>query len=192
MIRDLALFTARQAVGHGMAAHGAQKALGWFEGPGPENAAKMLDGLGFQPGATFSRLAAWSEIVSGEMIALGLGGPIGPALMVSNMIVAMRAVHWKNGFFAQKGGIELGLLYAAAALAFTYDFGNLSADQVLGLREKFKSPTLNALALAGAIAAAFVILEQRTVVPPDEPATPTYRGKNSPLPETPEPVAPAA
>jgi putative oxidoreductase len=185
MIRDLALFAARQAVGHGMAAHGAQKALGWFEGPGPDGAGKMLDGLGFRPGSTYAQLAAWNEIVSGEIIALGLGGPIGPALLVSNMIVAMRAVHWKNGFFAQKGGIEVGLLYSAAALAFAYDYGALSVDNLFGQRENLKNSTLHLLALAGGVAAAFVIHEQRVTVPPDQPATPTYRGKNSPLPETP-------
>ncbi len=168
-----------------MAAHGAQKALGWFEGPGPDGAGKMLDGLGFRPGSTYAQLAAWNEIVSGEIIALGLGGPIGPALLVSNMIVAMRAVHWKNGFFAQKGGIEVGLLYSAAALAFAYDYGALSVDNLFGQRENLKNSTLHLLALAGGVAAAFVIHEQRVTVPPDQPATPTYRGKNSPLPETP-------
>jgi putative oxidoreductase len=183
MVRDLALLAARQAIGHGMAAHGAQKALGWFEGPGPAGAAKMLEGLGFRPGATYANAAAWNEIVSGELIALGLGGPIGPAMMISNMIVAQASVHWPNGFFAGKGGIELGVVYGAAALAFAAtDYGSISADALFGLRDTFKSPVLLALALAGGIAGALVILEQRNTAP-DTPATPTFRGKNSPIPD---------
>jgi hypothetical protein len=113
------------------------------------------------------------------MIALGLGGPIGPAIMISNMIVAQASVHWKNGFFAQKQGIELGTIYAAGALAFAAtDYGAVSADALLGLRETFKSPVLLALALAGAIAAAYVVLEQRDLTP-ETPATPTYSGSNN-------------
>jgi putative oxidoreductase len=184
MVRDLALFTARQAIGHGIAAHGAQKALGWFEGPGPAGAAAMMDGLGFRPGATFATAAAWNEIVSGELIALGLGGPIGPAMLISTMIVAQASVHWPNGFFAQKGGIELGLVYAAAALTLAAgDFGALSLDALVRTREPLTNRTFTALALAGAVAAAVVVLGQRSPAPPDDAATPSFRGKNSPLPE---------
>ena len=183
MIRDLALFAARQAIGQGMAAHGAQKALGWFEGPGPVAAAQMMHGLGFRPGETYARLASWTEIVSGELIAVGLGGPIGPAMLLSSMIVAQRSVHWPNGFFAQKGGIELGLVYGAAALTFAVsDYGSLSADALLGRRATLKNPIFTTLTLAGAVSAALLILGSRRTAP-DEPATPTYRGKNSPLPE---------
>jgi putative oxidoreductase len=64
MIRDLALFAARVAVGGGMAAHGAQKALGWYGGPGPEKAAQMMHNLGFRPGATYGQAAAWNEMAS--------------------------------------------------------------------------------------------------------------------------------
>jgi len=167
-----------------MAAHGAQKALGWFEGPGPEAAGAMFEGLGFRPGATYASLAAWNEIVAGELIALGFGGPIGPALLISNMIVAQASVHWPNGFFAQKGGIELGTMYTAAALAFAAtDYGAISADALFGLRERFTNPTLLALALGGAVAGAIVVMNQRQTAP-DTPATPTYQGTNSPLPAT--------
>jgi putative oxidoreductase len=183
MIRDLALLAARLAVGGSMAAHGSQKALGWFEGPGPEKAAGMMHGLGFRPGETYATAASWTEIGSGLAIALGLGGPLGPAGLISTMIVAQTSVHWKNGFFAQKGGIELGLIYSAAALSFAAtDYGSVSLDNVVGLRETFKNPVLTALALAGGIAAAVLILNNRDTAP-EEPAVPTFQGKNSPLAE---------
>jgi putative oxidoreductase len=166
-----------------MASHGAQKALGWFEGPGPENAAKMMHGLGFRPGKTYADAAAWNEIVSGGLIALGLGGPVGPAMLLSNMIVAQTSVHWKNGFFAAKGGIELGVLYSAAALAFAAtDYGNISFDAALGLREKLRDPLFTTLVLAGGISAALIVLNNRDTSL-EGPATPTFRGKNSPLPD---------
>jgi putative oxidoreductase len=172
-----------------MAAHGAQKALGWFEGPGPEAAGKMMHGLGFRPGTTYASLAAWTEIASGGLIALGLGGPLGPASLISTMIVAQASVHWKNGFFAQKGGIELGALYSAAALAFAAtDYGSLSADALLGLREKLKNPVFTALVLSGGVAAAAAILNARDTTP-EGPATPTFRGKNSPVPQEEAPAA---
>jgi putative oxidoreductase len=183
MIRDLALLAARLVVGGGMAAHGSQKALGWFEGPGPENAAKMMHGLGFRPGETYATLAAWNEITSGSLIALGLGGPIGPAMLISNMVVAQAAVHWPNGFFAQKGGIEVPLLYSVAALTFAATgYGGISTDAVLGLREPLRSQWFMALALAGGVTAAFIVLNGRNTTP-EGPATPTFRGKNSPVPD---------
>jgi putative oxidoreductase len=165
-----------------MAAHGAQKGLGWFDGPGPENAGKIMHGFGFRPGETYAKMAAWNEIASGLLIVAGLGGPIAPAALISNMIVA-QAVSAPNGFFAQKGGIELGLVYSAGALAFAAtDFGGVSMDAVFGTREKLRDPFFMALVLAGGVAAAVLILNNRDTSP-ESPATPTFRGKNSPLPE---------
>jgi putative oxidoreductase len=173
-----------------MAAHGAQKALGWFEGPGPEKAAQMMHGLGFRPGTTYGFLASWNEIASGALIALGLGGPAGPSMLISGMIVAQQSVHAQNGFFAQKNGIELPVVYSAAALTFAAtDFGALSLDHVLGSRKPLRNPYLLALCLAGGIGGALYVLSNRDTSP-ETPATPTFRGKNSPLPD--EHEAPAA
>jgi putative oxidoreductase len=183
MIRDIVVLGARLAIGAGMAAHGAQKGLGWFDGPGPEKAGKMMHGLGFRPGDRYAALGAWNEIASVVLIAVGLGGPIGPSMLISNMIVAQASVHWPNGFFAQNGGIELGVLYGAGALSFAgTDYGGISMDAVLGMRAKLRDPFFTTLALAGGIAAAILILNSRDTSP-EGPATPTFRGKNSPLPE---------
>ena len=46
----------------------------------------MMHGLGFRPGETYAELAAWNEIAAGTLIALGLGGPVGPAMLISGMI----------------------------------------------------------------------------------------------------------
>lgn len=188
MIRDMALLGARLVVGGGLAAHGAQKALGWFDGPGAAGTAKMMHGLGFRPGETYAALASWNEIAAGTLIALGFGGPIGPAMLVSGMIVAQASVHWPQGFFAQHGGVELPAIYSAAALALAAaDNGAISLDALLGLRKPLRDPLFLALTLAGGVAGAVLVLNGRDTTP-EGPATPTFRGKNSPLPHE-EPAA---
>jgi putative oxidoreductase len=181
MIHDLGLLAARLALGLSFASHGTQKAFGWFDGPGPEQAAGFLESLGFKPGATYADAASYTEIGAGLAIALGLGGPAGPAGVLSTMLVGQVTVHAKNGFFAQKGGIELGVVYAAAAVALASSgYGKLSLDHALGLDKKLRHPALTTLALAGGLAAGYLILGQRDHTPPaGTMATPTIAGGGS-------------
>jgi putative oxidoreductase len=177
-MHDLGLLAARLGLGLGLASHGAQKAFGWFEGPGPEGAAGFMESVGLKPGASYATAASYNEIASGLMIALGLGGPLGAAGAVSTMIVAAETVHKKNGFFAGKGGVEVNMLYSAGALALaSTGYGALSLDNVFGLDEKLHHPLITTLALAGGIAAAYLILGQRDTSPPDGTlAQPTMAG----------------
>ena len=128
-----------------------------------------MDSLGFHPGKTFAQAASWSEIGSGVMIALGIGGPIGPAVLTSTMIVANSSVHWKNGYFAQKNGIELGVVYAAAALAFAGGgYGKLSVDEAID-SDSLRSHAFTGLAIAAGVIGAVAMLAARTAdaAPPD-------------------------
>jgi len=180
-LNDLGLLAARLAVGLGMASHGSQKAFGWYEGPGIAGAAGFMESLGFKPGEQFAKAASYTEIGSGLAIALGIGGPLGPAALLSTMVVAQMTVHAKNGFFAQKGGVELGLVYSAAALALASSgYGALSLDRLFGVHEKLSHPVFTTLAIAGGLAAGWFILEQRDTSPPDGTmATPTFEGAPS-------------
>ena len=99
------LFLLRVGLGLLMAAHGAQKLFGWFGGYGLTGTGGFMEGLGFRPGRLFAAAAGGTEVVSGVLMLLGLLGPVGPALMVSVMIVAAISAHWKNGLFAQAGGM---------------------------------------------------------------------------------------
>src|SRR6478609_8767980 len=104
------LLALRLVLGLAMAAHGTQKLFGWFGGHGLTATGGFLEMLGFHPGRAFALAAGATEIASGILIAVGFLGPIGPALMLSVMIVAATTVHWKNGFFATANGIELTVL----------------------------------------------------------------------------------
>jgi putative oxidoreductase len=128
------VLAARLVLGLLMAAHGAQKLLGWFGGHGLAATAGFFDTMGFRPGRLFATLASAGEIGSGLLVALGLFGPVGPALMISVMIVAASTMHWRNGVFAASNGIEVPLLYAAGAFALALTGpGRFSLDAVFGL-----------------------------------------------------------
>ena len=127
------LLVLRVVVGLIMAAHGAQKLLGWFGGYGLRGTGQFFEQIGFQPGPAFAAAASISEILSGLLVALGFLGPIGPALMVSVMIVAAITAHWGQGLLAPKG-VELPLLYAIGALGLALTgFGQYSLDNWLGI-----------------------------------------------------------
>ena len=131
---DAGVLLARVVFGSLMAAHGAQKLFGWFGGYGIAGTGGFFESLGFKPGRFFAAAAGFTEVTGGTLLALGLLGPLGPAMIISVMVVAIATVHWQHGVFAQNNGMEVPLLYgvAAAALALT-GFGGYSLDGLLGL-----------------------------------------------------------
>jgi len=135
LMLDLGLLVARLVIGLLMAAHGTQELLGWFGGYGLNTTGEFFVQLGFQRGRAFATLASVAEVTSGLLVAIGFLGPVGPALMISVMLVAAISVHWKNGVFATQNGIEVPLLYATGAfgLAIT-GFGDYALDALLGIR----------------------------------------------------------
>lgn len=164
---DTGLFLARLVLGLLMAAHGSQKLFGWFGGYGIAGTGGFFESLGFHPGRLFATAAGLGEFAGGLLLALGLLGPVGPALVVSVMIVAAITVHWQNGLFTASNGIELPLLYAtgAVALALTGP-GRYSLDALLGLTTVW-TPTLAWIALALGIAGGVANLALRR--PPRAP-----------------------
>src|SRR5205807_1299965 len=125
----------------------------------------LLETLGFRPGRLFAAAAAYGEVVSGLLIVLGLLGPIGPALMLSVMIVAAVTVHWKHGLFKSSNGIELPLLYATAAVSLALTGpGRLSLDALLGF-QWLSTPILATAALIAGTAIGFANLALRQRLP---------------------------
>jgi putative oxidoreductase len=158
---DTGLLVGRMVLGLLMASHGAQKLFGWFGGYGLSGTGGFLESLGFRPGRVFAAAAAITELFGGLFTALGLFGPVGPALIVSVMIVAAVTVHWAHGLFAQNNGIELPLLYGtvAAGLALTGP-GAISLDALLGFTA-FASPLFGWAALIAGVAGGFANLALR-------------------------------
>src|SRR5580765_7074734 len=111
---DAGLLLARLAFGTLMAAHGSQKLFGWFGGYGLDGTGGYFESIGFRPGRFFAAIASISEVGGGVLVALGLLHPVGAALIVAVMVVAL-SVHWANGLFAMSNGIEVPLLYGVVA-----------------------------------------------------------------------------
>ena len=161
---DAGLLILRLALGLYMAAHGAQKLFGWFGGHGLNATGEFMVQLGFKQGRTFATLASVTEVASGVLVALGFLGPIGPALMISVMIVAAVTVHLKSGAFATNGGVELPVLYAVGALALGLTGpGHFSLDAILGLAP-LSAPSVALTALAvGAIGGVAPLVARRVM-----------------------------
>jgi putative oxidoreductase len=73
-------------------------------------------------------------VTSGLLVALGFLGAVGPALMISVMLVAAVSVHLHNGLLAGTNGVEIPVLYATGALGIALvGPGPYSVDAALGL-----------------------------------------------------------
>ena len=157
------LLILRLVIGTLMMGHATQKLFGWLGGYGLTGTAGFFDQLGFHPGKLFATAASLGELTSGFLVATGLFGPIGPALMISVMLVAILTVHLHNGLFAATNGIEVPLLYATVALGFAFfGYGAYSFDAALGIA-RIWSPGLTLVVLAGGVAGAVANLAFRKV-----------------------------
>jgi len=111
----------RLGLGLVMFAHGAQKVLGWFGGPGFNGAMGMFEHMGI-PGF-FAFLAIAAEFLGGLGLILGFLTRIAAFGVMMNMLVAILKVHGTNGFFMNWTGKQAGegfdyhLLTIAMALA---------------------------------------------------------------------------
>jgi putative oxidoreductase len=136
---NVGLTILRLGLGAVFFAHGAQKTLGWFGGPG--FSAMMT---GFESGgipAPFAFLAIMAEFLGGIGLLLGLLTRIAAFGITCNMLVAIFSVHLPNGFFMnwtgqQKGeGYEYHVLVLAMALMIMIQgAGRLSLDLAIGGR----------------------------------------------------------
>jgi putative oxidoreductase len=166
---DAAILIVRIILGLALAAHGAQKLFGWFGGYGISGTGGFFEGLGFRPGRLFAFLAGAGEFGGGALTAIGLSGPIGPALIIVVMIVAAITVHLKNGFFAANNGYELPLMNIAAALAVLFAGpGAYSVDALLGF-SWLSTPTAHWAVLGIAIVLALLNVGLRKTAPAPTP-----------------------
>jgi len=131
---DLALLVIRIVVGLLFVAHGLQKLLGSFGGPGLKGTAEMFDAMGLRPGRLHAPAAGSAEFAGGALLALGLVTPVGAALVIAVMVAAIATVHLHKGLWNQDGGPEYNLVLIAAAFALAgVGPGDWSLDEVAGI-----------------------------------------------------------
>jgi putative oxidoreductase len=131
---DLALALVRAVVGLVIAAHGAQKVLGVWGGPGLAGWTQGVSRMGLRPPAFWAWVSAFAELAGGIAFALGFLIPVVAAALTVQMGVAIAQAHWGKGFWNTKGGIEFPfILGAIAAINGIADPGAYSLDRALGL-----------------------------------------------------------
>jgi putative oxidoreductase len=111
---DLALLLMRLPVGAVFFAHGAQKALGWFGGPGLQKTVDMMS-KSYPPIVAY--LVSFGELAAGLGLIVGLLTRIAAAGMFIEMLGAVLLVHWKGGFFSENKGFEFPLTLCLVSLA---------------------------------------------------------------------------
>ena len=133
MYVDPGLAILRLVVGGVALAHGLQK-LGYLGGGGPSGTVGVMTHIGVKPASFWAMIVTAAEVGGGALILVGFLGPVGPWLIVADMIVAGVTIHWVNGFWNTKGGIEFPLTLGSAALALgLVGFGRWSLDGLLSL-----------------------------------------------------------
>lgn len=107
------LLLLRVVIGITALAHGWQKV--WLNGL--EGTAEGFGGMGIPLPGIAAPLVAYTEIIGGALLVVGLAARFAGLAIGVAMVVALVLVHLPAGFFAADGGIELVLLIAAGAFA---------------------------------------------------------------------------
>jgi putative oxidoreductase len=136
---DYGLLLLRLVVGLLFAAHGSQKAFGWFGGPGMAGATGFVGSLGFRA----ARIWAWqlmlAELLGGLALAAGFLTPLASLALTIDMIVAIALVKWAGGFFSGNNGYEFELVLLAVAVALVATGpGRFSLDRALSLDDNVR------------------------------------------------------
>lgn len=130
------LFLLRIALGMIFIAHGGQKVFGWWGGAGIDKFIPMVEQMGFPSWMAYA--AAYTELLGGAAIVVGLLTRVAGLGLASVMFVAAWKVHWINGFFLQDRGVEYNIALGAMALCLVFTgAGKISFDHaIMGKREE--------------------------------------------------------
>lgn len=158
----------RVVFGLALAAHGSQKLFGWFGGHGLRGTAGFFGQLGFRAPLAMAALAGLAELGGGLLFALGLATPLAAFAIAVVMLNAIRAVHWKKGFWNANGGYEMNLFVLAAAVAVAVTgAGRFSLDSWIGWSSNLSGLWWGVGVLGAALVASLVTRARPAV----EPAT---------------------
>jgi putative oxidoreductase len=169
---DLALLILRLVIGLLFVGHGAQKLFGIWGGHGIAGTAGFFEAIGLKPGRVHAIAAGVAELGGGALLVLGLLTPLGSLLIIAVMVTAALTVHVTNGLWATQNGVELNLVYAAAAVALAgVGAGSVSLDGAAGLDLSGTGYALGALGLGvaggvGAVLTGRAVAERRAQTEP--------------------------
>jgi putative oxidoreductase len=126
----------RLALAAVMIAHGSQKVLGTFNGPGFTTYIAGNTPFGFmRPTWFWLAAAAFSEFAGGILVGLGFLTRVGAFFIGCVMLTAIAGVHWPGGFFAANRGYEYPLALLAMAIGLLISGGGqASVDRALSGR----------------------------------------------------------
>ncbi len=134
---DWVVAAARIVLGVTFFAHGAQKMLGWFGGPGLASSMRTFTEHLHLP-STLAFLVIAGELFGGIGLILGLFSRFAALFIALTMVGAIATVHFRFGFFlnwfgTQEGhGIEYHLLAIALAMVvIVKGSGACSMDRVI-------------------------------------------------------------
>jgi putative oxidoreductase len=156
---DIAMLVLRVGIGTIFVAHGLQKLLGWWGGPGWEGWKGFIGYLGLKPPLFWASISLVAELGGGLALIAGLIVPLAAAGLVAQSITLLIKVHWPNGFWSPQGGIEFPLAFGAGAFAVQLlGPGAWSVDTFLPVDVLYEPAVrwvILGLAIAGALVAAF-------------------------------------
>jgi putative oxidoreductase len=168
---DVALLILRIVVGLYVAAHGAQKLFGWFNGPGLKGAEGFLGGmLGFRPASLWAPAVSLAEFGGGLLLVVGLFSPLGSIGIIASQLTATLVVHWAKGPWGSEGGYEQTLTNLAVAVAVAFAGpGRYSLDRLFGISlPTWFSVTVALIVLLGVLVA---IGTRKVAAPSTRPQT---------------------
>jgi len=139
-VPDHAITLLRLVLGVVFFAHGAQKALGWFGGPGWHATMAGFTGHMGIP-SPFAVLAICAEFLGGIGLLIGFLTRVAAFGVAVNMCVAIAMVHGPNGFFMNWQGTQHGegieyhvMVLAITVLLMVHGAGALSVDHAISAR----------------------------------------------------------
>jgi putative oxidoreductase len=116
----------RLAVGAVFVAHGLQKLLGIWGGPGISGTVHMVERLGFGYAYPLAILLILTEVAGGGLLVIGWATRWASLALAIGMALAIWKVHYPNGFFAMEHNI---VLIGALVCLMLMGPGALSVDE---------------------------------------------------------------
>ena len=130
---DVASFLLRVCLGCCIFLHGANK---WRSAESRQGTAGWFASIGMRKPKLQAMLAAFTEMIAGVLLLVGLFVPTAAAALTATMIVAIAVAHRSNGFFIfnEGQGWEYCAILAVTGIAVSgLGGGRISLDNAFGI-----------------------------------------------------------